>query len=218
MRWAIFIIPVFSFSGCFVDLLMTSAITSDMAANNTVETMETMGEAQKDLDIALLRNAIQAYQAENGAYPRDLQQLVPNHLAAVPLLPDGRPYGYNPVTGQVFENADGPAPADYLLMESINAAIYNYGTRTGFYPASLDELYPSFLPTPPRTASGLQFLYDNQTGRVTHPDAGREQAHIAADDERARTPVSAVNAVGALDPGDLKNSDSLNRALDRIGY
>lgn len=210
------------FSGCLVEMLMTTAVTADMAAQNAGEVQGSFSEAQVDVDMTRLQEAVELYAAEKEAYPADLSALVPNYIDAVPLRPDKKPYGYNPILGEVYETADGPAPTDYLTMQNIETAINSFGTNTGYYPPTLDALYPTYLPTLPRTASGKPFNYDNQNGQVTHPDEGKQHgpAEIEVDSSAtaATEPVKPVNAIGSLDKGDLKDSNSLNKALDRMGY
>lgn len=205
-------------SGCMLDLLVTSAVSGEAAKQDATETKIAMTEAKIDLDVGLLKQAVQQYQAEKGTWPRDLQELAPAYIEAVPERPDGKPYGYNPLTGEVFKNGDGPAPADYFTMESLRAAIVSYGRSTGYYPDSLDALYPHYIASLPRTESGEQFIYDSQNGRVRHPAELTQQASGSADPPPASAPVRPANAVGSLNEGDLKDSKQLNKALDRIGY
>lgn len=209
-------------SGCLVEMLMSSAVTADMAAQNAGEMTGAMSSAQVDTDMVRLQEAVDAYAAEKGAFPSDLSALVPAHIEAVPLRPDGKPYGYNPLEGEVYKSGEGPAPADYVLMEKIDAAIVSFGTATGYYPPTLDALYPTYLPLPPRTASGKPFGYDNKNGEVTHPDEGKQYGPAEPVVDGGATapaqPVKPVNAIGALQQGDVKDSKSLNKALDRMGY
>jgi hypothetical protein len=208
-------------SGCLVEMLMSTAVTADMAAQNAGEVTGTMTEAQEDTDMVRIQEAVDLYAAEKGAFPRDLSALVPSHIEAVPLRPDGKPYGYNPLEGEVYESGEGPSPADYFMMEKIEMAIQGFGTQSGYYPPTLDALYPTYLPLPPRTQSGKPFHYDNQTGLVTHPDEGKQYGTESSNTDGAAGTaenVKPVNAVGSLGKGDLKDSNSLNKALDRIGY
>lgn len=207
--------------GCLVEMLMTTAVTADMAAQNAGELQGSMTQAQIDVDKIRLQEAVDLFAAEKGVYPADLSALVPGHIQAVPLRPDGKAYGYNPVAGEVYDSADGPAPADYIMMQNLKSAINAYGTQTGFYPPTLDALYPTYVPTPPRTATGKPYGYNNLNGEVTHPDEGKQHsAETLALDGAAtpQDPVKPVNAIGSLGKGDLKDSNSLNKALDRIGY
>ena len=209
-------------SGCLVEMLMTSAVTADMAAQNAGEMKGTMSSAQIDTDLVRLQEAVDTYTAEKGAFPSDLSALVPTHIEALPMRPDGKPYGYNPIEGEVYRSGEGPAPGDYFLMQRIDVAIKNFGATTGYFPPTLDALYPTYLPLPPRTASGKPFSYNNQNGEVTHPDEGKQYAPADPGVDGAATapahPVKPVHAAGALQTGDVKDSKSLNKALDRMGY
>ncbi len=212
----------FLLSGCLVEMLMSTAVTADMAAQNAGEIQGTFTDAQVDIDMVRLQEAVDLYATEKEAFPADLSALVPAYIDAVPLRPDKKPYGYNPIEGEVYKTSDGPAPADYFTMQKIETAIHSFGTNTGYYPPTLDALYPMYIPTLPRTASGKPFNYNNQDGLVTHPDEGKQHgpAEIAVDSSAtaASEPVKPVNAIGSLDKGDLKDSNSLNKALDRMGY
>lgn len=207
--------------GCLVEMLMTTAVTADMAAQNAGEIKGTMNQAQLDIDLVRLQEAVDLYTAEKGVAPTDLSVLVPAHIEAVPLRPDGKPFGYNPIEGEVYESGDGPAPADYFTMEKLEVAITSFGTATGYYPPTLDALYPAYYPQLPRTASGKPFTYNNQNGELSHPDEGKQYgtADPELDGSSAPvTPVKPVNAIGSLQEGDLKDSNSLNKSLDRMGY
>lgn len=208
--------------GCLVEMLATTAVTADMAAQNASAVTGTMNQAQLDIDLVRLQEAVDVYTAEKGTPPTDLSVLVPAHIEAVPTRPDGKPFGYNPIEGEVFESGEGPAPSDYFTIEKLEVAITSFGTATGYYPPTLDALYPAYYPQLPRTASGKPFTYNNQNGELTHPDEGKQYATAEPElDGSANgpvTPVKPVNAIGSLQEGDLKDSNSLNKSLDRMGY
>ena len=207
--------------GCLVEMLATTAVTADMAAQNASAVTETMNQAQLDTDLVQLQAAVDLYTVEKGTPPTDLAVLVPAHIEAIPSRPDGKPFGYNPIEGVVYESGEGPAPADYFTMEKLEVAITSFGTATGYYPPTLDALYPTYYPQLPRTASGKPFTYNNQNGEITHPDEGKQYgtAEPEMDGSSAPvTPVKPVNAIGSLQEGDLKDSNSLNKSLDRMGY
>lgn len=209
-------------SGCLVEMLATTAVTADMAAQNAGELKGSMNQAQLDIDLVRLQEAVDLYTAEKGVAPTDLSVLVPSHIEAVPVRPDGKPFGYNPIEGEVYESGDGPAPADYFTMEKIQVAITSFGTATGYYPPTLDALYPAYYPQLPRTASGKPFTYNNQNGELSHPDEGKQygtaEPELDGGVNAPVTPVKPVNAIGSLQEGDLKDSNSLNKSLDRMGY
>ena len=218
MKAALATALAFLLSGCLAEMLVTTAVGADMAAQSASSTVGSMNEAQMDMDFTLLQEAVEYYYYDHEGYPSDLNQLVPKYIESIPTRPDGEPFGYNPVTGTVYESNEGPAPADYLMMESLKTAINNYGMSTGYYPPTLDDLYPTYVQLPPRTANGQPFIYNNQNGRVEHPDEGKQYAQSTPDEMPESSPVAPVNAVGSLREGDLKDSNSLNNALDRMGY
>jgi hypothetical protein len=53
----------------------------------------------------------------------------------------------------------------------LQQAVNSYAGFNGRFPASLDELAPSYLNEVPRTADGRAFHYDPATGKVMHPRA-----------------------------------------------
>lgn len=205
-------------SGCLIDMLMTTAITADMAAQQASSASNTMNQTQLDMSMLELQEALDYHFMEKEHYPRDLSALVPTYIAAIPTRPDGEPFGYNPIEGTIYENNKGPSTADYLLMEDIKVAINHFGNATGYYPPTLDDLYPNYMPTLPRTSSGATFGYDNQNGALTHPNEGLQFATETVAEGAGGGAVKPVNALGSLDKSDLKDSNSLNNALDRIGY
>ena len=71
-------------SGCLVEMLATTAITADMAAQNAGEMHGAMQEAQIDVDKVRLQEAVDLYAAEKEAFPADLSLLVPAHIEAIP--------------------------------------------------------------------------------------------------------------------------------------
>ncbi len=64
-----------------------------------------VGQAQKysvkQIDLAQLNQAIQQFNAAEGRYPKDLQELVPNYLAKIPQVPAGYQISYDPASGKV---------------------------------------------------------------------------------------------------------------------
>ena len=204
--------------GCLIDMLMTTAITADMAAQQASSASGTMNQTQIDIAMIELQDALEYYYIEKESYPRDLSALVPTYIAAIPLRPDGEAFGYNPIEGTIYENNKGPSTEDYFVMEDIKIAINNFGNSTGFYPPALDDLYPNFMPMLPRTSAGATFGYNNQDGTLTHPNEGLQYPPETVAEGEGGGSVRPVNAIGSLDKGDLKDTNSLNNALDRIGY
>jgi len=58
--------------------------------------------AVKVIDTAALTQAVQMFNATEGRFPKDLDELVTNKLIAeVPVTPRGKKLDYNPATGEV---------------------------------------------------------------------------------------------------------------------
>jgi hypothetical protein len=58
--------------------------------------------AVKVVDTASLTQAVQAFNATEGRYPKDLNELVTNKLIGeIPPVPQGKKLDYNPTTGEV---------------------------------------------------------------------------------------------------------------------
>jgi len=56
----------------------------------------------KTLDEAGLNQSVQMFYAQEGRYPKDLNELVnPSYLSQLPTPPVGTKFDYNPTTGQV---------------------------------------------------------------------------------------------------------------------
>lgn len=176
MRCAFVLAFCLALTGCGVELLTTTAIQSELQTQQMQAMKRQVQSASDTSGRVTLERAIQTYRAEKGANPPSLASLVPDYVPAVPKRGDGTEYGYDPARGVLL---DGPAaapggatPADQQMMAAIRDAITRYGTATGYYPATLDALYPSYLSAPPRTSAGEPFLYNNQNGAVTHPRSG----------------------------------------------
>lgn len=165
-------------SGCMAEVLTTTAIQGELQAKQASAAMGQLNHAKNSTSRLEIDHAIKAYQAEFGYYPSTLASLVPTHLPAIPTKADGSAYGYDPNTGQLLDQpmaapSGGVTAGDRQLMSAIANAIQQYGQQSGFYPNTLDDLYPAYLKTRPVTESGQAFYYDNQNGAVTHPQAGQ---------------------------------------------
>jgi ABC-type glycerol-3-phosphate transport system substrate-binding protein len=58
--------------------------------------------AVKVIDTASLTQAVQMFNATEGRFPKDLEELVTNKLIAeIPVTPRGKKLDYNPATGEV---------------------------------------------------------------------------------------------------------------------
>jgi hypothetical protein len=64
-----------------------------------------MGEAQrnadKTIDVSSITKAIQLFYVQEGRYPKDLQELVPNYMPKIPDAPYGYKIDYDAVKGEV---------------------------------------------------------------------------------------------------------------------
>jgi len=64
-----------------------------------------LGQAQNysisQIDLAQLNQAIQQFNAAEGRYPKDLQELIPNYLAKIPKVPAGYQITYDATSGKV---------------------------------------------------------------------------------------------------------------------
>lgn len=176
MRTAIAItIAAVVLSGCAVELLTTTAIQSELQAEQMKAMKRQVQGAASSSGKINLQRAIGVYHAENGVYPPTLDALAPNYLPTVPVKVDGASYGYDPATGRIFEQSTVPSgslAADTKTIQDIKNAINQYGTQVGYYPPTLDALYPQYLSSPPRTSMGGQFVYNSQNGFVGMPGTG----------------------------------------------
>jgi len=160
-------------SGCFVELLGATAIQGQLAATQAQGAAKQLEKAREFSAETTLRQAIDVYTAEKGAYPPSLQALVPDYMAEIPSKADGSPYGYDPETGALLEAPLQPSnitTADYRKLDQLRAAIYQYGQEVTWYPATLADLVPKYYPEYPLTSDGREFVYNAQTGTVEHPD------------------------------------------------
>jgi hypothetical protein len=166
-----------AFSGCLVDMLASTAIESGLQAQQMSTLKNTLDHVKDTTSDLGVNQAIQAFQAEHGRSPASLQELVPEYMPQVPVRPDGKPYGYDPATGQLLEGP-GPVPAviqprgesNAQKMQRIREAINKFGTATGYYPGSLAQLVPMYLPEAPKTADGRDFIYVKENGGLFAPE------------------------------------------------
>ena len=52
-------------------------------------------------NLAALKNAIQAFNTQEGHFPKTLDELAPKYIAKVPDAPSGFKYAYDPATGEL---------------------------------------------------------------------------------------------------------------------
>lgn len=57
--------------------------------------------AVKQIDLSYLHEGIEQFNAAEGRYPKDLQELVPNYIGKIPDAPYGSKIDYDPETGTV---------------------------------------------------------------------------------------------------------------------
>jgi hypothetical protein len=66
------------------------------------EVVKAKKSAEKTVDTVALNQAVQLFYAQEGRYPKDLNELVgPNYLSKLPQPPPGMKFDYNPATGQL---------------------------------------------------------------------------------------------------------------------
>jgi len=113
----ILLIPVAAglfLAGCGQNSSSTSPSTKTNAAANSASGSAVsatpnyggvLGQAQNfsigQIDLAQTEQAIQQFNAAEGHYPKDLQELVPNYLAKLPKVPAGYQLTYDPASGKV---------------------------------------------------------------------------------------------------------------------
>jgi len=171
-------------SGCGVELLTTTAVQGELQAKNAKAATQQLDLVKGRVGALNVNQAIQAYRAENGSNPPSLDALVPKYLPSVPTQANGTPYDYDPATGKLAPGYGVASSGDQEMIVNIKNAIHRYGTATGYYPPTLDTLYPDYLPKLPRTASGAQFVYNNQNGEVRLPGGTAASMPIAAEAPR----------------------------------
>ena len=57
--------------------------------------------AMKTIDVSYLNQAVQLFNTQEGRYPKDLNELVPNYVAKLPIPPYGYRINYDANSGQV---------------------------------------------------------------------------------------------------------------------
>lgn len=169
------LLPV-ALSGCMLELLTTTAIQGELAAQNASSATRALNSVKEGKARTEAESAIRAYQAETGSYPPSLAALVPEYLPAMPKHPDGTPFGYDAASGTLLESpAASPQTVPFTAedgrnLKRIEDAIFAYWQATSNYPISLEGLQPSYLSKVPTLSSGGAFIYDAQTGAVYHPN------------------------------------------------
>ena len=57
--------------------------------------VEAQKHAEKVIDVAYINQDIQLFAASEGRYPKDLQELIPNYLGKMPVVPFGYKLNYD---------------------------------------------------------------------------------------------------------------------------
>lgn len=210
-------VPV-ALAGCIAEVLTTTAIQGELAARDAQASAQALRYAQDSRTKIEAERAIQAYQAENGVYPPSLTALVPNYLASVPLHANGQPYGYDPATGRLLDQAVSAAPlsaitaTDRQNLEAIGEAIYRYWESTGRYPQTLDDLDPVYMGQVPTMESGALFEYDPVSGAVYFPENAVSSAPDPAPSARNR----AGGGAGAGPLGEVMTGLAIQNDLSNM--
>ncbi|MEK7793514.1 MAG: hypothetical protein AAB353_03245 [Candidatus Hydrogenedentota bacterium] len=167
-----------AFSGCLAEVLTTTAIQGELAAQNAVAATRALDYAKDSTARVNLRHALNAYQASNGTFPPTLDALAPSWIEAVPTQSDGTPFNYDSIAGTFWGGpgaatsaaATGPTDYDLQKISYLNQVVARYGAATGFYPPSLQALVDTgYMPKVPKTQSGEEFVYYSQNGAIYHP-------------------------------------------------
>ncbi|HZF02054.1 MAG TPA: hypothetical protein VE344_09180 [Methylomirabilota bacterium] len=82
-------------TGCGKDSTATKAVNTvsnvvDAPLNYVGAVVEAQKHAEKVIDVSYINQDIQLFNASEGRYPKDLQELIPNYLGKMPIVP----YGY----------------------------------------------------------------------------------------------------------------------------
>ena len=210
-------------AGCGVELLTTTAIQSDLQAQQLKSMKGQITHASDTTAKINIQRAIDTFNAEKGHYPASLSELAPAYIPSVPNRPDGQPYGYDLATGKVLDGPVAAAPAgltanDAQKLEQIREAIDRYGHSVGFYPPSLQALVPAYLPTLPRTDSGQDFVFNNQTGFLGHPAQLAQQAMpgpMPQPQQQAAAPRPAGGGAGPM--GEVMTGIGMQNQLNSMG-
>lgn len=163
--------------GCGLELLTTTAISGELAAQNANVASRVLDRAKTSTTETNAQHAIDLYRAEKGQNPPSLDALVPEYLSEIPVKGDGTPYGYDPASGRLLDMPVAPAvgQTDTEKLQTLAQAVQKYGQATGRYPVSLWSLVPQYVPQLPKTANGRDFLYDPRNGGVYLPPGAAPQ-------------------------------------------
>ena len=223
--------------GCGVEVLTTTAIQGELQAEQMKAMKRQIGHTADTSAKINIQRAIDIYAAEKGVFPATLEELAPGYIPSIPSHPDGTPYGYDRGRGMVLDGAvtpppgamvgagpmTGPTAADGESLALLRSAIDTCGRSTGYYPASLAALAPSYLVTVPKTESGQDFLYDPATGAVAHPaqsaaGMGRGQGGPGRGQGQGRRGGRGGPGVGGAGPmGEAMTGIGIQQQLNSMG-
>ncbi len=209
MKTLLLIALTLTLSGCLLELLTTTAIQGELAAQDAQSASRALSYAKESVANTELQHAISAYAAENGNYPPTLEALVPDYLYSLPATPSGGPYAYDPSTGTLTDPVAAPPQVPFTAtdrqnLQKVKDAIYLFWESTRYYPQSLDDLDPLYMETVPRLTSGGVFMYDPQTGSVYHPSelaAAQKPALAHGQASRRGAPVGGAGPLGEVMTG-----------------
>jgi hypothetical protein len=172
MKRSLLLLLALPLTGCLAEVLTTTAIQGQMQAQQMKGMKRQIEHAQGFAGETELRSAINAYMADKGVYPPSLDVLAPTYIATIPNKANGTPYGYDPASGTLLDSPVAqPTGTDFAQLDATRNAIQQFGADTTWYPNTLADLVPKYLPAVPTTADGQQFIYDNQSGQVFLPNA-----------------------------------------------
>ena len=80
----------------------TAAATNESAPGGYLGAiMQAQQHSEKVIDVAYINQDIQLFNASEGRYPKDLQELIPNYLGKMPAVPNGYKIVYDTNTWSV---------------------------------------------------------------------------------------------------------------------
>ncbi len=209
-------------SGCLVDMMASTAIEGTLAAKEASTMKNTLDHVKSTTADLGVNQAIQTFQAQNGRYPSSLNELVPEYLPQVPVQPDGRPYGYDPSTGQLLDAPRAIPPgfqhngeSNEQKIQRIREAINKYGTATGYYPGTLSQLVPVYLKDVPKASDGQDFIYVKENGGLFVPSP--LNAGVGAPNggpPPVRRPVAGAGGAGPM--GEAMTGIGISNQLDNM--
>jgi hypothetical protein len=100
-----FVLPVMALvvllSGCGDNSSNPATPATNAAADYAGTLVNSKKTADKTIDVSFLNQAVQLFNTQEGRYPKDLNELVPNYVAKLPDAPLGYRLDYNAAKGEV---------------------------------------------------------------------------------------------------------------------